>query len=188
MNSKRISKEQVSKLLEKRWIVLAIPLIIALSLCSLVSLLANDNLWSELGIASNWGKTNQISENSSTKFTEATIEGTNLKIDLEIADTNEKRSRGLMERTLLLENEGMLFVFDEEQPLEFWMKDTYIPLDIAFLGSDGRIINIEKYAEPLNEEARYKSEKPAKYVIELNAGWFDANNIENGDLINFFLD
>ena len=90
--------------------------------------------------------------------------------DVYIADDNESRATGLMNVESMPSNEGMLFIFPESENLSFWMKNTYIPLDIIFFDSDMRLINYHENAEPLNESTRYKSDKPAKYVLELNSG------------------
>jgi len=101
---------------------------------------------------------------------------------VEVADTLEKQERGLMFRRSLPENEGMLFVFKEPIELSFWMRNTLIPLDIAFVGPDGVILNIHQ-AHPLDESILYRSAGAAKYVIETNRGWFARHGIGPGDRI-----
>ena len=101
---------------------------------------------------------------------------------VEVADTLEKRERGLMFRRSLPENEGMLFVFKEPIELSFWMRNTLIPLDIAFVGPDGVILNIHQ-ARPLDESVLYRSAGAAKYVIETNRGWFARHGIGPGDKV-----
>ena len=78
-------------------------------------------------------------------------------------------------------NEGMLFVYSKEELLSFWMKNTSTPLQIAFIGADLRIQQIESL-KPYNE-ASVKSKRPAQYALEVNLGWFDDNNIKVGDKI-----
>lgn len=109
-------------------------------------------------------------------------------IKVEIALTESERSKGLGNRSSLPDNQGMLFIFKKESILSFWMKDTLIPLDIAFVNKSGRILKIttmtvEKFGTPLNEYKTYTSEKPARYAIEMNAGWFKENNISVGDVV-----
>jgi len=87
-----------------------------------------------------------------------------------------------MFRRSLPENEGMLFVFKEPIELSFWMRNTLIPLDIAFVGPDGVILNIHQ-AHPLDESILYRSAGAAKYVIETNRGWFARHGIGPGDRI-----
>jgi uncharacterized membrane protein (UPF0127 family) len=103
------------------------------------------------------------------------------KISVEIADTPTLRSTGLMHRKKLAEDSGMLFKFPRPDYLDFWMRSTYIPLDIAFLENDGTIFQIaEMY--PLSTR-RISSKKPCKYALEVNHGWFEKNDLGVGDKI-----
>lgn len=102
-----------------------------------------------------------------------------IKLQVEIADTNESRSKGLMYRKNLEKNSGMLFVFKYEIMLSFWMKNTYIPLSIAYINSDGRINDIH-LMQPLDTSVIYKSNRKSMYAIEVNQGWFKNNNIVEG--------
>lgn len=101
---------------------------------------------------------------------------------VEVADTLEKQERGLMFRRSMPENEGMLFVYREPIEMSFWMRNTFIPLDIAFIGADGVILNIHQ-ARPLDESVLYRSAGAAKYVIETNQGWFARHGIGPGDKV-----
>jgi hypothetical protein len=103
-------------------------------------------------------------------------------VNAEIADTAEKLQRGLMFRTSMGENEGMLFVFNDEQPRTFWMKDTLIPLDIIFISSAGEVVDIKKNFVPCAAEPcpSYTSKQSARYVLEVNAGFADMYAVENG--------
>lgn len=103
---------------------------------------------------------------------------------VEVADRPETRQTGLMFRRSLPPDEGMLFVFEEPQDLEFWMKNTYLPLDIAFVSQSGVILNIEAMA-PLDEKPRYRSKGPARYAIETNQGWFVGRGVKPGGSIKF---
>lgn len=103
---------------------------------------------------------------------------------VEVVDRPETRQAGLMYRRSLPEDEGMLFVFEEPQILDFWMKNTHIPLDIAFISSDGSILNIEAM-KPLDEGPRYRSRSPARYALEVNQGWFASKGIVPGQRIRF---
>ncbi len=122
---------------------------------------------------------------SSEESVEASFEKTDPHIELEIADTPEERAEGLMNRSELEENRGMIFVYEEEDDRRFWMKNTYIPLDIIFLDSNMTVINIEE-ADPQPDVSdsdlrRYRSEEPAQYVVELNQGFTDNHSIDPGD-------
>jgi len=82
------------------------------------------------------------------------------------------------------DDEGMLFVFEYPQPLSFWMKNTYLPLDIAFVSTDYRVLNILPM-KPMDETPRYTSAGPALYAIETNQRWFAKHGIKAGDRIRF---
>jgi uncharacterized protein len=108
-------------------------------------------------------------------------EGEKVEVSVEIVDDASERKQGLMERTELGENRGMLFVFEEEQKLSFWMKDTPIPLSIAFMDSEGRIVDIQDM-KPLDDKLpNYTSAEPARYALEVNRGFFDERDVEVGD-------
>jgi uncharacterized membrane protein (UPF0127 family) len=79
------------------------------------------------------------------------------------------------------ENQGMLFVFQKKQPLSFWMRNTKIPLDIAFLADDGTIFQIEPM-QPL-DEGHHVSREPARFALEVNQGWFSRHQIRVGDRV-----
>ena len=102
------------------------------------------------------------------------------KLKIEISDTNLKREYGLMDRKNLASNAGMLFKFPYNHYLQFWMKNTYIPLDIAFLDDNGRVLQIEEMY-PLSTRA-VRSDYMCKMALEVNHGWFKKNNIIVGSL------
>ena len=107
--------------------------------------------------------------------------GKKVKVRVEIADTEAEREKGLMYRTALGENRGMLFVFDKEQELSFWMKNTLIPLSVAFMDSEGRIVDIQDM-KPLDDDPPYTvSAKPAQYALEVNKGFFEERGVKVGD-------
>ncbi len=86
-----------------------------------------------------------------------------------------------MNRFSLKPDHGMLFVFERPEPLGFWMKNTFIPLSIAFIGADGRIVNIEDM-RPLTEETHW-SKGPALYALEMKKGWFAERGIGPGAVV-----
>ncbi len=100
---------------------------------------------------------------------------------LELAVTKAQQERGLMYRDTLPENRGMLFIFDRADTQYFWMKNTLIPLAIAFLDSNGVVLNIEA-GVPLSEKT-IKSRGKSTYVIETNAGYFKNHHIKMGDTL-----
>lgn len=97
----------------------------------------------------------------------------------EVARTDQERARGLMERESLAPGNGMLFIFPDVAPRSFWMQNTYIPLDIAFLDADGTIVDIQSM-EPLDETFT-ESAAPAMFALEVPQGWFEAQGIGVGD-------
>jgi uncharacterized membrane protein (UPF0127 family) len=100
------------------------------------------------------------------------------EITAEIVDTPEGHAQGLMGRKKLGDNSGMLFVFPRSKRLSFWMANTYIPLDIAFVGADGRIRQIEKMSPLCTKSIPSRDE--CRYALEVNEGWFSKNGIEVG--------
>ncbi len=105
-------------------------------------------------------------------------------IEVEIARSAYEHSKGLMDRTSLPHNQGMLFIFDDMSPRSFWMRNTRISLDIIFVDDQYRVVSIQKNTVPMSEES-LPSEGPAKYVIEVNAGFSDLYNIRPGDSLSF---
>ena len=103
------------------------------------------------------------------------------EIRVEVANTPEDRGRGLMGRKQLGDSEGMLFIFETEDYHSFWMKNTLIPLSIAFADKDGRILRITDM-KPLTLES-HAPPKPVLYALEMKQGWFAANGIKVGDVI-----
>ncbi|GHV78644.1 hypothetical protein AGMMS49944_04350 [Spirochaetia bacterium] len=110
-------------------------------------------------------------------------DGAETPITAEIARTDEQRERGLMGRQSLADGEGMLFVFERDRILSFWMKDTLIPLSIAYIAYDGRILEIHDM-EPQNLLA-IQSSRSARYALEVPQGWFARKGIKAGDVLIF---
>ena len=109
-------------------------------------------------------------------------------LDVRIADDDEERQRGLMGVTSLDANEGMLFEFAEPTDSPFWMKNTLIPLSIAFIDEDDRIVTVLEM-EPCGEEPcpTYSATAPYMLAVEANAGWFDEHGIDEGDLLEDYV-
>ncbi|NUP10990.1 MAG: DUF192 domain-containing protein [Polyangiaceae bacterium] len=102
-----------------------------------------------------------------------------LTVDAEIAKEDEHRMRGLMYRTSLPENDGMLFIFEYDRELNFWMRNTCIPLDMMFIAADGTIVAIEENTPTLTDET-FSSGCNARYVLEVNAGWSRKHGVKAG--------
>lgn len=99
----------------------------------------------------------------------------------EIAKTETQRERGLMFRTSLADGKGMLFVFDKDEQLSFWMKNTKLPLSLAYISSDGIIRQIVGL-EP-QSLAAVQAERSVRYALEVPRGWFDRAGVRVGDLV-----
>ena len=107
--------------------------------------------------------------------------------EIEVADTPEEQAQGLMYRDSMKDSQGMLFLFDREEPLSFWMKNTRLPLDIIFIDNDKRVVSIAKNCKPYSLDPR-ESEKPARYVLELNGGLCERVGIVPGCRVEWKLD
>lgn len=107
-----------------------------------------------------------------------------VKLDIEIADTDYDVQTGLMYRNTMKANRGMLFIFEEERERYFYMKNTRIPLDIIYINANKTIVSFQENAVPFDETS-LPSEKPAKYVLEVNAGLVNELGLKIGDSINF---
>jgi len=105
-------------------------------------------------------------------------------IDAEFADTEYDRQRGLMFRKSMLETQGMLFVFPEEEMQSFWMRNTYISLDMIFIDANKKIVTIHKNTKTLSDQS-YASTKPAKYVLEVVGGFCDRHGVVEGDIVSY---
>jgi uncharacterized membrane protein (UPF0127 family) len=99
-------------------------------------------------------------------------------IDAEVATNGATRSQGLMYRKSLGANEGMLFVFPRDEPLCMWMRNTYVPLSVAFMDREGVILNIEDM-HPQSDDT-HCAIAPARYALEMNQGWFAKRGVKAG--------
>jgi uncharacterized membrane protein (UPF0127 family) len=103
-------------------------------------------------------------------------------VRLEVVATPEARARGLMYRTELADGDGMLFVFDREEEQSFWMKNTFIPLDIVFIAGDGRIVGIHENARPMST-AMISVGRPSRLVLEVPGGWTAKHGVAAGQQV-----
>ena len=100
------------------------------------------------------------------------------RVEAEVAATPDSRQTGLMQRTMMASQRGMLFVFPEVAKHCMWMRNTLLPLSVAFLDEKGRIINIEDM-QPQTEN-NHCAVKPARYALEMNLGWFKSRGVGTG--------
>lgn len=103
------------------------------------------------------------------------------KINAELANTEKTRQQGLMFRTQLAEQKGMLFVFEQKMAYCFWMRNTLIPLSIAFLNDDGTVVSIADM-QPQTDDSHCAA-LPVRYALEMNQGWFQKRNIKPGQRV-----
>ncbi len=103
-------------------------------------------------------------------------------IKAELAIRDEERAQGLMFREQLGANEGMVFRFPENRPVCMWMKNTFVPLSVAFIDETGKIINIEDM-QPQTQDA-HCAKRPARYALEMNQGWFRQKSVKPGAKID----
>lgn len=121
---------------------------------------------------------------AATPFSKKTIHLGQRKIHVEVAVTPDQHARGLMFRESLPADEGMLFIFEGEEPRSFWMKNTLIDLSIAYFDKNGTLVDIQEMKTgkgvPDQILPSYSSRAPAKYALEMNKRWFDRNKIKLG--------
>jgi len=120
---------------------------------------------------------------SQNGFKTVLINGT--KIHVEIATTSQDKEKGLCCRDSLPENQGMLFVYEKPGSYRFWMKDTKIPLDMYWLNPTKKIVHIEHDVDPKTYPKSFGTNIPSQFILETNAGFAKAHNIQIGDTIVF---
>jgi hypothetical protein len=126
---------------------------------------------------------------------QVTVKVAGQRLEAEVAVSPAERARGLSGRDHLERDRGMLFVWPRPGPRRFWMKGTHIPLSVAFLDEQGRILNIQRMAIPETAPSgwppdgyrRYPSRGPARFALETNRGWFRRHGITPGDRVRFRL-
>jgi uncharacterized membrane protein (UPF0127 family) len=130
-------------------------------------------------------------EAAEVKFPVRHIQVGKHRLEVEVADTDKRRARGLMFRKSLPEGKGMLFVFPSEQSLSFWMKNTFIPLSIGFFDKNRKLVDVQKMY-PVKEGLsfflkvpRYQSSQPSMYALETNQGWFEHRKLGLGAELKF---
>ena len=107
-----------------------------------------------------------------------------LSLDIEIADTDSLRERGMMQRTSFPPESGMLFLFDTQEPRQFWMGNTPLSLDLLFISADSVVVDIAKRAKPFSDEPIVGGQ-PAQFVLEVPGGFTDTRGIVEGDRIRW---
>ena len=113
-----------------------------------------------------------------------TSDSTEVKLDIEIAETEFETQTGLMYRNSMATNQGMLFIFNDVTQRYFYMKNTRFPLDIIYIGENKKIVSFQKNAKPLDENT-LPSDAPAKYVLEINGGLVDQWSLKVSDSLSW---
>ncbi|MEM6997943.1 MAG: DUF192 domain-containing protein [Patescibacteria group bacterium] len=103
---------------------------------------------------------------------------------LEVANTQSERQLGLSGRQSMAQDVGMIFIFEDDGVYRFWMKDMFFALDMIWLNSEGRVIHIEESVSPDTYPTTFGPNEPSRYVVELNAGEVDSNDLQTGDILN----
>ncbi len=175
MNVREVAEEDPGSMQDKKellatYITVTLILILAVSLTMCLTT-ENENSTMETSVKDNGTGMKSINLTNS--------QGKQIKVLIEVADEPEERGEGLMNQESLCGNCGMLFVYENDVTNSFWMKNTTIPLSIAFISSDGTIIDIQQM-EP-NTVTLHNSPEPYQYALEVNQGFFQENNISKED-------
>jgi uncharacterized protein len=165
--------------------IVAIILVIVLLFGGLISTgILNFSKNSDEPIAENSTDNSTVVEPPFKKEGELTFLKNQEKLTIEIADNEAETTQGLMYRRTMPDSCGMVFIFADSQPRNFWMKNTYLPLDILFLDESKKIVTIQANRTPFSEE-QISSFENAKYVLEVNAGYCKRKGIEKGDVVKW---
>lgn len=127
----------------------------------------------------------KVSGNLPTKQVVLQTSKDDYPLTVEVADSTDEREQGLMNRDKLEEGKGMLFVFPDEAPREFWMKNTKIPLDVIFFNGKKEVVQTVENMEPCKAAQciSYSSNDPAMYALEVRAGFVRAYDVKKGDIL-----
>lgn len=135
-------------------------------------------------------KTVEQNKSAEIVFAKEKIKIGNKIITVEIADSHEKQAYGLMHRSSLNTDQGMLFIFSDEQVRSFWMKNTFVPLSIGYFDAQKKLIDIQDMKPAVSEMQAdfpsYVSSGPAQYALEMSLGWFQKNKIKLGQRFERF--
>ena len=130
-------------------------------------------------------KSDQSSDYPMLATAKKTIYINEIPLTVEIADEPQEQMQGLSGREKMADNKGMLFIFPKSFAPSFWMKDMKFSLDIIWIDENGFIVAISKNVSPNTYPATFSPSSPVKYVLEVNAGWSDKNNIKEGGIVKY---
>jgi uncharacterized membrane protein (UPF0127 family) len=125
------------------------------------------------------GCENRTKKLATQELTIVKADNSSINLVAEIANTEEARAHGFMYRKEVKDGEGMLFVFDRDQIMNFWMKNTFVPLSIAYISFDGTILEIHEMKP--HRETPVTSSRSARYALEVPSGWFETSGVKTGD-------
>ncbi len=131
---------------------------------------------------STWAFTASAQDTPQTNLPRIKLQAGMYQIDTQVAQTEAQRQTGLMFRKEMPQHEGMLFVFEQPATQCFWMKNTLLPLTAAFLADDGTIINLVDMKPQTTDS--HCSEKPVRFVLEMNQGWFAKKGLKTGSRLS----
>ena len=165
--------------------IVAIILVVVLVFGGLISTgILNFSKNSNESVDENSTDNSTIAEPPFKKEGELTFLRNQEKLTIEIADNEAETTQGLMYRRSMPDSCGMVFIFPDSQPRNFWMKNTYLPLDILFLDESKKIVTIQANRTPFSEE-QIPSFENARFVLEVNAGYCKRKGIEKGDVVRW---
>ncbi|MBT8378893.1 MAG: DUF192 domain-containing protein [Ignavibacteria bacterium] len=174
---KRKKKQKETQLQKKRFK----PLIVKIGIATLFIVIAAFFIFNNCDDDPNDVNYYTFKKEGELTFTDSSANSI-VKIDIEIADSDYERQLGLMNRESMEELQGMLFIFPAERYQSFWMLNTLFSLDMLFINSKNEIVTIHKNTTPLSQQG-YPSSMPAKFVLEVIAGFTDKYNINEGDKV-----
>lgn len=126
-------------------------------------------------------RTSEVEEVLTSDVQEIKIK--NIPLNIQLADSPAERVLGLSGRDDLADDEGLLFIFNSSGFYNFWMKDMRFPIDIIWVGEDWRVVDLKTAVSPATYPELFTSRQLAKYVLEVNSGWVNKNNIQIGDVV-----
>ena len=106
------------------------------------------------------------------------------RVRVKVVREEQERQRGLMFVRAMPRDDGMLFIFEKDEIQSFWMRNTYIPLDMIFINLESKVVGVVEHAKPLTDDSR-SVDMPSRYVLEVNAGWARENGVSFGTRVEF---
>jgi len=173
---------------KRKWSALSLLLVLVIFSSTISYIYLDRNIFNEkeefLPISVKTNNKSKVIKEGKLTFLNKITRKKIVEIDIEIAYTPDERATGLMFRRSMPDRAGMLFIYEQSKPRFFWMRNTYIPLDIIYVNENMQIVTVQKNTMPLSDKP-IPSYKNSMYVVEVNAGFCDKYGINIGDYINF---